>query len=506
MMKRILLLTVLSLAYLGSAAQGLYVATDKSCYLAGEEIGCSAFCAPGPAVAYLELVSSEGSAAAVKLALQDGRGAGTLRIPFDTPTGNYRLAAWLPGMEPDSGSGPVISVFNTFSTARVRNGVVITDKPAAAPVPVQTGYGISADTVRDSVIISNLSGQDVSLCISLFREDSLQGETRGPISSFSFSGPGERSFGETLSGCLSGPGAPASGSVILAVPGSKTDCYQVMPDDEGRFSVQTENIFGDVDLVCIPPIGSKDCHVEVDSPFRCPAATGLPQLELSRSMEGDLLRRSAALRTKLATDTLAMTLPMRRDHFFLEKECTSYILDDYTRFPTMEEVFVEIIPFAKMRHRNGKTKIYVLINGAVMDSAPRWGEAMVMVDGVPVPDGSLIESYDPSLVKTLDVYPYKYNLGGTEFDGVINLVTFKGNMPGLLFDDNVRIYGFHGCSYPVAFEGSETLFWHPLVSLPAGGRIAIPCSGASEGSCCTLRVEGLNAGGRAVYFRKTFVR
>ena len=48
-------------------------------------------------------------------------------------------------------------------------------------------------------------------------------------------------------------------------------------------------------------------------------------------------------------------------------------------------------------------------------------------------------------------------------------------MSALLFDDNVRIVDFQGCSYPVALSArkphnaGETLVWQPLLRIPAGG-------------------------------------
>ena len=502
-MKRLLISIILTLSALNAGAQRLYVATDKSCYLAGEMIGCSAFCSPGPPVACLELVSAEGSAAQGKIALNEGRGAGTLAIPFDTPTGNYRLVSYLPGQTPDASAGPVLSIFNTLCTDRVKGGVEVVERSAAAPVSSQSGYGFAVDIVRDSLVIRNTSGSDVSFCLSLYREDSLQGAARSSIASFKPSPAREGSYVETISGWVRGSGLAER--VILAVPGSKTDCCQAETAPDGSFCARTETIYGDVDLVCIPVEG-EHCYVEIDSPFCSPAAGALPKLEIFRAMEGDLLRRHAAMLRKAAMDTLSVSLPMRREHFFLERECRSYILDDYTRFPTMEEVFVELIPEVKMRRRSGKVHIYALMEKSVTDGIPRWGDAVVMIDGVPVPDQGLIESYDPALIKRIDIYPYQYQLGGPVFDGVINLVTFKGNMPGLLFDESVRIYSYHGCSAPVSMSGSETFFWHPLSELPAGGSLSIPLPQAAAGLCCTLSLEGLTTGGSAVYFRKTFCR
>ncbi len=504
MMKKILTAIFLPFLCLPLLAQELYIATDKACYVAGESIGCSAFCAPGHSVAMVELAGPGGAAALSKIAMKDGRGAGELRIPFGTPTGNYRLMAYLPGGTPVA--GPVISVFNTLSTDRVKDGVEVVSKAPDGPRSMETGYGLAVDVKGDSIVVHNISGDVASVCVSLYREDSLQPASRSSIAGFRRPDAVDPSDGEFIRGRVTGADAAWVTGVILAVPGSKTDCYHAEVQEDGTFCAKTENIFGDVDIVCIP-VGvemDQDAHVELAQSFVGTSAAGLPKLQIARSMEADLLRRTAAMLNGVHADTLAVSLPVRAEHFFLERECISYVLDDYTRFPTMEEVFVEIIPQVKLRHKGGKPFIYTLIPSSVLDGAPRWGDAVVMVDGVPAPDHSLIESYDPAIVKTIEVYPYKYRLGAVDFDGVVNLVTFDGRMPGLLLPDNVRIYGFHGCSLPRILTGSETLFWHPLMDIPAGGSITVPCSGAIPEAFYTISIEGLSPSGLPLYFRKTF--
>lgn len=506
MMKKILTALIVLAAAFPAMAQDMYLATDKACYVAGESIGCSVFCASGPSVAMVELVSSDGPAARTKLALSGGRGAGMLHIPFGTPTGNYRILSYLQDGSPVS--GPVISVYNTLTIDRVKGGVEVVSEAASAPQLMETGYGLSVDVKADSLVIRNLSGAAASVCVSLYREDSLQPVSRPSIAGFKLPAASEPSDGERIRGRIEGAGAAFATGVILAVPGSKTDCYHAEVQEDGSFCADTENIFGDVDLVCIP-VGvekSRDAYVVLDQPFLGAPVSGLPKLEICRSMEPDLLRRTAAMRERLSADTLAVSLPVRGGHFFLEHESISYELDDYTRFPTMEEVFVEIIPQVKLRRRGGEPHIYVLIPPSVSDGIPRWGDAVVMVDGVPVPDQRLIESYDPAIVKTIEVYPCRYRLGSAVFDGVVNLVTFDGRMPGLLLPDYIRIYGFHGCSIPRVFEGSETLLWSPLVDIPAGASVSVPVDRAAAGAVYTLSVEGLTAAGVPLYLRKTFLR
>ena len=509
-MKRTVILLLLSLAAISVRAQ-VFVATDRTCYLAGERIWCSVFCAEGPSVAYLELISSDGPAARTRIDVRGGRGGGYLQIPLGTPTGNYRLFAYS-GMDDSGFGGPVLSVFNTFTSDRVKDGVEILDAGSyvkTAEVPVS--YGLAAGT-SGTVVLENTSGSPVTCCVSLTRIDSIKGAGYRSIASFTPGQAQQESYGEVLTAVLAGPDASTALeqeiAAIIAVPGSRTDCYTARPSADGTVTFETENIFGDADLVCmLEGLGQgMDCHLELQSPFLSPKADDLPKLQLSRSMESDLLRRASAMLKERAADTLAVTLPMRRDHFMLSHECYTYILDDYTRFPTMEEVFVEITPTVKLRRPGGKPKVSVLMVNNVVNTSTVWGEAMVMIDGVPVPDQKLIETYDPAMVKAVEVYPYKYNMGYRIFEGVVNLVTFKGNMPGVLFDDNVRIYDYHGCSWPMAHRGGETAYWHPLVTLAPGEKLELPSDGLIPGVEYSLSVDGLTDSGRAVYLRKSFVR
>ena len=516
MMKRLFTIAALMLSVLAAEAQ-VYVATDKSCYVAGDRILCSVFCGAGPSVAYLELVSTDGPAARARVDIRDGRGGGSLRIPVATPTGNYRLMAYT-GPEDVSSGGPVISIFNTFINGRVRDGVeIVSSGEYGTPVRAQTGYGFAASTDGD-IVLENTSGVPVTCCISLYREDMLQPAAYRSIAGFDPAPAVLPGSGETIYARLVGTDAEAINEAalpensevraIMAVPGSKNDCYTGTYCGDGLFRFDTENVFGSVNMVFqlagLKP--GQECHLEPVSPFLAPSAGNVPKLRLCRSMEPDLLRRSASLAEEVSLDTVSVTLPMRRDHFFRTHECVSYILDDYTRFPTMEEVFVEITPNVKLRRRAGKPHIYVLMRTSVQEATPRWGDAMVMVDGVPVTDQKLIETYDPAIVKVVEVYPYRYKMGGSEFDGVVNLVTFKGNMPGVLFDDNVRIYDFQGCAWPEDHYGAETLVWRPLVTLEPGGKVVLPSAGMVSGTGYTLSVDGLTESGRPVYLRKSFVR
>ncbi|MBO6044741.1 MAG: hypothetical protein J6P69_02675, partial [Bacteroidales bacterium] len=170
-MKRILLsiiiLVAASLPILGAdhLVERTYLSTDRDCYVAGDRIWCSAFCVDAAtgglsgfsSIAYVELRSVDGLVQTAKIALQGGRGAGFVEIPANTPTGNYRLFAYTAQNVNEDGydflaGSKLVSVFNTFSTERVTDGVEVVEALPAAPAEPASALRIVAEAPEGGVV------------------------------------------------------------------------------------------------------------------------------------------------------------------------------------------------------------------------------------------------------------------------------------------------------------------------------------------------------------------
>ncbi len=102
-----------------------------------------------------------------------------------------------------------------------------------------------------------------------------------------------------------------------------------------------------------------------------------------------------------------------------------YLLDDFTRFPTMEEVMREYVKGVMVRVRKGKFHFLTLdkTNAALFRENP-----LVLLDGVPVFNINKIMAYDPRKVKQVDVVTRQYYLGRLTFNGVVNYTTYHGDL------------------------------------------------------------------------------
>ena len=547
-MKKILFCAFLMLAAGFSAVAGLvertYVCTDRHSYVAGEDVFCSVFCFDGgsgslsdfSSVAYVELISPEGSAVRVKMALQDGRGAGRLRLPSTLPTGNYRLIAYtaLNRNEEDMDyfrGSRVISVYNTLSASRQDS--VVPDGDAATAAVEGTGrpYGAAApaglvmEQRGDSLFLRNSGTECLDFCLSLSISDALP-DPEGPgLADFLKARSGDRATlrtdaklsipeyeGEIVS--IRVPAMYSGVTAVLSGPGLRNDIYSSTVDSTGLVSFYTGNIYGDRDLVF--ELNSRDVNddfsLEVLSPFASPELDrdGVPELHLNGSVAEDLKRRSVAMQISrhFGIDEYMDSLQLRPDLLFKGGAMTVYEMDDYTRFPTMRETIVEYVREVHIRRQDGEP-VLKIVPGKSFESYSSMlgGNALVLVDGVPVSEHGRVLDLNPALLRRICIYPYDVSTGSCIYSGVVNFISFRGDMAGLQFPGRVRILDFHGVTFPVTVGAARedslspdyryTRIWQPLLHLEAGEELALPLGkcGAEE-----LRLELEGVVGRSVAF------
>ena len=553
-----------------------YISTDREIYVSGDKIWCSAFCVDAAnglrpsslsAIAYVEIVSEDGTLESGKIALSEGRGAGTIEIPATAPTGNYRIVAYTaytkntPGFNPQEHISKTISIFNTSTKERVKNGVkILSDSeydalrtPASTPASTPAGtyttgthtsstYNAGTHTAAGAlsiachrnakgyleVVLTNNSAAPADLSLSLSNRDGIIPPDNTSIDAFMGAAASAARASATAAAAGASAGAasaaqPSSSAVaataaaaelpeyegeiirgriagattdeieglkgrsaFISVPTEKSDLYSSVVDNDGMIKFVTNNIYGTKEMVCeIEDNDLARCHIELISPFVSPKLKGIPALQMAPSIKEDLQRRglSVQLCRSFSADTLASLMPIRENPLIPSFDAIEYKLDDYKRFPVMRELFIEFINEIKVRRVDGKEQLKVKTHLEERVSLFDKNNSLIMVDGIPVFDHSQVIEYDPLLVESVVVYPYKYYTGWRSFCGMANFVTYKKNLPGIKFNDGVRVVQFKGCSYPMAFtcqeigedfpDYRELLYWHPQIKLPAGESSAI---------------------------------
>ncbi|MBV6646233.1 MAG: hypothetical protein KI790_12330 [Cyclobacteriaceae bacterium] len=103
------------------------------------------------------------------------------------------------------------------------------------------------------------------------------------------------------------------------------------------------------------------------------------------------------------------------------KEPTTYLMDDYTRFPSMEDAIREFVQEVWVRKINDSAALLVpYLNNKSMDVGP----ALVMLNGIVVP-AKVILQWKAADIESINVYSSQVRMGAHEYQGVIGFWTYS---------------------------------------------------------------------------------
>lgn len=140
---------------------------------------------------------------------------------------------------------------------------------------------------------------------------------------------------------------------------------------------------------------------------------------------------------------------------FYGKPDVIFQLDDYVRFPNMEEVISEIIPQLRIK-KNKEEMILQVLNTPYKTFFEQ--EALVLLDGVPVTNTKALVEADPLLIKSIEIVAKKYMQGNADFNGIVHFKTYRGdqaNLQQITNEGNFILNGLQEASSYQNFDHSK---------------------------------------------------
>ena len=104
--------------------------------------------------------------------------------------------------------------------------------------------------------------------------------------------------------------------------------------------------------VALSPSSSR-YRVDIESPYATHPEKELPALRLNPAWQDELVKRSVGLQVLHAYRSDSLVREKAEKPWFQWQPDWSYLLDEYTRFTTMEEVVIEFIPGLRFRKMDG---------------------------------------------------------------------------------------------------------------------------------------------------------
>ncbi|MEO5891373.1 MAG: hypothetical protein ABIQ31_14060 [Ferruginibacter sp.] len=248
---------------------------------------------------------------------------------------------------------------------------------------------------------------------------------------------------------------------FLSAPGT-TRFRSSKSDEKGNLRFEMKNFYGTPGIILQQAEKDSGYRVEIDNPFSDQyAARSLPSFSMPAKNPATLLGRSIGMQVEniYLGDTLKKVNDRMIDtSSFYQQPDAIYLLDNYVRFATMEEVLREYVVPVNVRRKGTKYRLPVY-NDADKFNGTFDQDPLVLLDGVPVFDMDKVIQYDPLKVRRLDAVTRRYYYGQSTFDGIVNLVTYNGTLEGYEFGPHAAVIDYEALQL-------EREFYSPVYETP----------------------------------------
>lgn len=301
----------------------------------------------------------------------------------------------------------------------------------------------------------------------------------------------------------------------LGSPGKIIRAYGSWSDQEGKVRFEIKDFYGPRRIIIQAKSDSSEAYtIRLLDPFSSAwDSETLPEWRVGAENEKELVARSIAMQVQdiYYFDSFGnqVTLPKVDSSAFFGEGDATYYLDDYTRFPVMEEVMREYVPGVFVRKRKDGFHFIVLdlVNGGVLP-----GDPMVLLDGVPVLDVDEIMAVDPRRIRKLEVVKRQYHLGQAVFFGIVSYTSYQGDLAGMEVDPRSLSLHYEGLQLKRQFHSPQygrqqendrlpdqrfLLHWEPAIHTDETGKRQVEFFTSDVPGDYVVVVEGLNQDGDA---------
>jgi len=521
----------------------VYVQTDKQLYMAGELLWLKFYTTDADGkladlskVGYVELVSDSILEKQIKIEISEGTGTGWLELSPMLSTGYYRLIAYTRFMRNEGNSvffEKTIGVINPY-IRNEKSFIQDEENQIIGPVDLENstnaGY-LSADRItyekrtRGEIRIKGLPAENFSLAVSVVGKDPVF--TGAPVINSWKEGlhsiqdtklsknvlpeyEGLIIEGKLINTETNQPENELTTSVYISFPGKELQLFPGRVDNNGNVTFVSSRLSGKKEIATVAfNSPDKKYRVDLTSPFVIHQEKLLPPLRIDSGWQDYIKRRHLGIEVmeSYIADSLSRIEPI--SSFFYYKPYRSFLLDDYTRFSNMEEVFVEFIPIVRLR-RSAEGRSFNAMTERLDGYAS--GSSLVLFDNIPVTDQELMATYNPLMIKKIDVYLGKYAWGNQSFDGIVAFYSYNNDYPGLTFDSNTQLFDFDGTQayryfYSPVYGDStgsrlpdfrHTLLWEPTIQSNKDREIVIPFYTSDLTGTFLITVEGISPAGTII--------
>lgn len=472
-MKKIILLALLSICPLLNYAQtditlkeaktfnesineALYLHTNNSTLLVGESLFYKLYClnldkniySSISKIAYVEIFDSKGiSIIKQKLLLQGGVAQGDIFIPTNINSGAYKLIAytnWMINFSKSNSFITDITIINPFQSKIVVPNFNVSPKINSSK-EVQLNLSKKDFSTRENVkfnIISNLKNSKGNYSLSIRKtNDSIENPLINSIE-FLSNLKNSKSLNKTINALPEVRGEMIAGKITsidptssienktisLSIPGKSFEFKLTNTNKKGEFIFLLNELPNNTNAILQVVDDSRKAYkIEItNNTIDTSKFQFQPTQDISNNLKKIIEKRSIANQIEnayfsLKKDTIKDQPAAKAFYSPLEKTIS---LDDYTRFSTLKETIIEIIPNTFFKEKDG---IYTINLRDKLSNGVDSGYTLVLIDGLLIQDVKELFEYNTKNIDKIDYITEKYAYGPKIYNGLINFITKEFN-------------------------------------------------------------------------------
>lgn len=319
--------------------------------------------------------------------------------------------------------------------------------------------------------------------------------------------------------------------VYLSLLGKTVNMQHAYTGKDGKVYFNLKNIYGKHQLVLqTKPEFENKIFLNIEKPFSpAESKVATQPVSLSESLREplEMLNNHVMVTERFSGPMIDSFVTRYSDSLsFYGKPYATYMLDDYKRFVTMEEVLREYVQEVNVRIKGKNYSLktfneqYFTLGKFINLENMMNGDPLIFLDGVPVFDADKIIKYDPLKVRKIEVVANRYNVGRQSWDGVVSFTTYKGDLEGFHLDPGVVVVDFDGLQEQRNFyspdysdldlrnnripDFREVLYWNPAITTGRDGKAKISFyTGDLKGKFVAV-VRGISSNGQPIYSKTEF--
>ena len=497
--------------------ESVFVSTNTNVFLTGETLYYKLFCLDKTTfktskyskIAYVEIIeSNKKTIIKQQLFLENATASGDIFLPTTLETGNYKIigyTSWVLNKDNLTCFVGDIKIINQYNNLDLKNISVTKDSLKNNKFEVKKSGSLKISTNKKNYTsrelvtleIKNTTEKtllekgnyniSVKKANNLFTNNSLNAVTltssnKNIENVFNNNKIIPEVRGEIISGRITSRAGVkiAEKHISLSIPGENYIFKISKTNSNGFFNfiLDKKNTNSNV-IVQVADENKADFAIEIfENKSPKYDAITFEKFEINTNTKDFIEKKSIANQIENAfyenkKDSVLVNIKL--DDFY-KKQAVEYILDTYTRFPTLKETIIEVVEGLYAESKNKTYNLYLRdfdLNNKL--DIP----AMVIVDGLLILDINNLLDHKAALFEKIEIIKGGYYYGSKLFNGLISFTTKnkeyennpKGNFvfkPSILRPENNKTYyqpDYSRSKLSRIPDYREQLLWNPNVTL-----------------------------------------